>query len=59
VEYDDGPTQVVLAAQLSMPSPSDPVAAKIPVADKLKSLSLDLQDIEPAQIIIEWTPTKA
>jgi hypothetical protein len=58
VEYDDGRTQFIFADQLSMPSPLDPVAAKIRVANQLKSLSLDLQDIEPAQIIIEWTPTK-
>jgi hypothetical protein len=58
VEYDDGSTQVVLADQLSMPSPSD-VAAKIRVANQLKKLSFDLPDIGPDQITVESTAAKA
>jgi hypothetical protein len=56
VEYDEGVTQVIFADQLSMPSPLEPAAAKIQVANQLKKLAIDLQDVEPDQIIIEWTP---
>ena len=38
VEYQDGFTHVILTDQLSMPSPADPVAAKIQVANQLKAL---------------------
>jgi hypothetical protein len=33
LQYDDGVTQVILADQLSVPSPLEPAAAKIQVAD--------------------------
>jgi hypothetical protein len=38
VEYQDGFTHVILADQLTMPSPLDPAAAKIQVANQLKAL---------------------
>jgi hypothetical protein len=59
VEYDDGRTQVILADQLLMPSPLEPAAAKIQVANQLKKLTVAPQGIEPDQIIIEWRPRKA
>jgi hypothetical protein len=59
VEYDDGRTQVILADQLLMPSPLEPAAAKIQVANQLKKLTVAPQGIEPDQIIIEWRPQKA
>jgi hypothetical protein len=59
VEYDDGSIQVILADELLMPSPLEPAAAKIQVANQLKKLSIAPQGIEPDQIIIEWTPAKA
>jgi hypothetical protein len=36
VEYDEGVTKVIFADQLSMPSPLEPAAAKIQVANQLK-----------------------
>jgi hypothetical protein len=59
VEYDDGRTQIILADQLLMPSPLEPAAAKIQVANQLKKLTVAPQGIEPDQIIIEWRPRKA
>jgi hypothetical protein len=59
VEYDDGSAQVILADQLLMPSPLEPAAARIQVANQLKNLTVAPQGIEPNQIIIEWTPAKA
>jgi hypothetical protein len=55
VEYDDGRIGVILADQLSMPSPLEPTAAKTQIANQLKKLTVGLQDIEPDQITIEWT----
>jgi uncharacterized protein YbjT (DUF2867 family) len=53
VEYEGGFTHVILA-DVSMPSPSDPAAAKIQVANQLKTLGTDLTHIEPDRIVIEW-----
>jgi hypothetical protein len=55
MEYADWTTEVVLADQLLMPSPLDPAAAKIQVANQLSKLNINLHHIEPEQIIIEWT----
>jgi hypothetical protein len=55
VEREDGVIQVILADHLSMLSPIEPAAAKIQVANQLKKLAIELQDVEPDQIIIEWT----
>jgi len=54
VEYEDGLTHVILSDRLSMPSPLEPAAAKIQVANQLKQLSSGLENVEPDQIIIEW-----
>jgi hypothetical protein len=54
VEHEDGTTQVIAADQLTMPSPLQPAVAKIQVADQLSKLSINLQHVEPDQIIIEW-----
>ncbi len=59
VDYDDGSIQVILADQLLMPSPSDPAAAKVQIADQLKTLTVAPQGIEPDQISIDWRPRKA
>jgi hypothetical protein len=59
VEYDDGSAKAILADQLLMPSPLEPAAATIQVANQLKKLTVAPQGIEPNQIIIEWTPAKA
>jgi hypothetical protein len=56
VEYDEGITQVIFADQLLMRSRLEPAAAMSQVANQLKKLAIDLQDVEPDQIIIEWTP---
>jgi hypothetical protein len=56
VEYDDGRTQFIFADELSMPSPLEPAAAKIQVANQLKKLAVAPQDIDPAKIVIEWVP---
>jgi hypothetical protein len=53
VEYDDGVTQVTFADQLSMPSPSDPTAAKIQIANQIKTLTVGPRHVEPDQIIID------
>jgi hypothetical protein len=57
VEYEDGWTKLIFSDQLSMPSPLDPAAAKIQVANQLKKLAIP-QDVEPDQVIIEWTAAK-
>jgi hypothetical protein len=54
VQYEDGFTHVILADQLSMPSPLDPASAKIQVANQLKALGTDLTHIEPDRMMIEW-----
>jgi hypothetical protein len=54
VEYEDGTAQVIVADQLSMPSPLEPAAAKIQVANQLSQLSINLPHVDPDQIIILW-----
>jgi hypothetical protein len=57
IEYergDAGDAYVILSDQLSFPSPLDPGAAKIQVVNQLKTLGIDLLNIEPDQIVIEW-----
>jgi hypothetical protein len=54
VQYEDGTAQVIVADQLSMPSPLEPAAAKIQVANQLSNLSINLPHVEPDQIIIVW-----
>jgi len=39
VKYENGTTQVIVADQLAMPSPLEPTAAKIQVANQLNKLS--------------------
>jgi hypothetical protein len=54
VEHEDGTTQLIVADQLPLPSPVEPAAAKVHVANQLNKLSADLQHIEPDHVIIEW-----
>ena len=56
VQYEDGATHVIIPRDLPIPSPSEPAAAKIRVANQLKGLGADLQNIEPDQIVIELAP---
>lgn len=58
VEYEDGVTRIIVADQLSMPSPLEPAAAKIQVANQLGNLSINPPHVEPDQIIIEWEREK-
>jgi hypothetical protein len=54
IECEHGDAYVILSDQLSFPSPLDPGAAKIQVVNQLKTLGIDLLNIEPDQIVIEW-----
>jgi hypothetical protein len=58
VEYEDGTTRIIVADQLSIPSPLEPAAAKIQVANQLGNLSVNPPHVEPNQIIIEWEREK-
>jgi hypothetical protein len=57
VEYEYGTTHLIVPDQLAMSSPLEPAAAKLQVANLLKRLGADLQNIEPDLIIIEWRPS--
>jgi hypothetical protein len=56
VEYGDGTTHLIVPHQLTFPSPIEPTAAKIQVANLLRQLGADLLHIEPDQVTIEWRP---
>jgi len=53
VEYEDGVTRAVFTYQLANAAPSEPVAAKIQVLNRLRELGVDLQTIHSQQVIIE------
>jgi hypothetical protein len=55
VEYQDGTTQIIVADQLRLSSPLEPAAAGVQVANQLNKLNIDLQYVEPDQIVIEWS----
>jgi hypothetical protein len=57
VEYEGGDTHLIISYQLAIPSPLEPAATNIQVANLLKKRGADLLNIEPGQIIIEWWPT--
>jgi hypothetical protein len=56
VEYEEGDTHLIVPHQLTFPSPLEPAAAKIRVANLLNRLGADLLNIEPDQIVIESWP---